>query len=90
MVERRVDDLTFSGDGAPVQRGQCTLGGEHAGQAVAQGQRQPWWGTAGETVHVPQSAGRFGHRRVPGLPGLRAGLAVPGHPDQDDAPIAFA
>ncbi len=88
--ERGVDDLTLTGDGAPVQRGQCALGGEHAGQAVAQRQRQPRGGTAGETVHVPQPAGRLGDRGVPGLTGVRPGLAVPGHPHQDDAPIAFA
>ena len=88
--QRGVDDLAFAGDGAPVQRGQCALRGEHPGQAVTQRQRQPRRRAAGEAVHVPQSAGGLGHRGVAGLVGLGAGLPVAGDPDQDDAPIAFA
>ena len=34
--ERRVDHLTLAGDGASIERSQCTLGGEHPGQAVAE------------------------------------------------------
>ena len=79
-----------TGDRAPVQRGERALHGEHAGQAVAQRQGQPRGRPAGEAVHVPQSAGGFGHRGVTRLVRLGAGLSVTGHAHQDDAPIAFA
>ncbi len=88
--QRDVDDLAVPGDAAAVQRGQRPLGAEHAGQAVAQRQRQPGWRPAGETVEVPQPAGRFGHRGVTGLVCVGPGLPVARHPDQDDARVALA
>ena len=88
--QRGVDHLAFAGDGAPVERGQRALRGEHAGQAVAERQRQPRRRSAGESVHVPQAADGFGDRGVAGLVCFRSGLAVAGDADQDDAAIAFA
>ena len=90
LDQRDVNDLALPGEGAAVQRGERTLGGEHAGQGVAEGERHPRRWSAWEAVHVPQSAGRFGHRRVARLPGVRTGLAVAGNPHQDDAGIALA
>ena len=36
LDQRNIDDLALAGEGAAVQRGQCALGGEHAGQGVAE------------------------------------------------------
>jgi hypothetical protein len=87
---RRIDDLAVTGHRPPVERGERTLRGEHACQAVAQRQRKPRGRTAGKAVHVAQSAGRLRDRGVTRLARLRAGLSIPGHAHQDDPSIAFA
>jgi len=41
-----------------------------------------------EAVEIPESARTFGDRRVAGPCGVRPGLAVPGHPCQNNARVA--
>ena len=90
LGQRHIDDLPLAGDGTAIQRGQRALGGEHSGQGVPKRERKTWWRAAGEAVHVPQTADRLGHRGVTGLVGIRTGLAVAGHSDQNDARVALA
>jgi hypothetical protein len=72
---------------APVQRREDALYGEHAGQRVAERDPHPRRRLPGVSGDVPQPAHRLGHRGVARLLAVRPGLAVAGHPGQDDARV---
>lgn len=74
---------------ARVHRREHALVGEHAAQRVAEGQRGSRWRPTAESVQGSHPADGLRHRGVPRPLAVRPGLAVRGHPREDEAGIAL-
>ena len=71
----------------PVERGEDTLGREHAGERVPEGYVHARRRLSGEAVDVADAAHGLGHRSEAGAACVRTGLPVAGDARQHDARV---